>query len=187
MQDLRALPNVLSAVRLITIPVLWLLALRGLSTVLGVVLLLSLLTDALDGPIARQLHQCTAFGSRLDSLADNLLLPSTIAWLVMLRPRVWEDHAPLIAIALVIYAASLVLGAVKFGRIANLHLYTSKGAGVLGSAFVVHSFLFGGYSPWLFYPAVGLLIVSSAETLALQLVRPRVDEHMGSLFRVRAR
>jgi phosphatidylglycerophosphate synthase len=186
-RDLRALPNALSAVRLVTIPLLWLLALRGLCTVLGVALLLSLLTDALDGPLARRLHQSTAFGSRLDSLADNLLLPSVVAWLVMLRPRVWEDHAPLIGIALIIYAASLVLGLVKFGRVANLHLYSSKGAGVLGSVFVVHSFLFGGYSPWLFYPTIGLFIVSSTETLALQLVCSRVDEHIGTLLRPRVR
>jgi phosphatidylglycerophosphate synthase len=184
-QDLRTVPNALSAVRLITIPLLWLLAIRGLTVVLGVALLLSFLTDALDGPIARRLHQSTEFGSRLDSLADNLLLLSIVAWLVMLRPQVWEDHSPLIEVALVMYAASLILGLVKFGRFANLHLYTSKGAAVLGCIFVVHGFIFGSYSPWLFYPAIGLFTVSSTETFTLQLVRSRLDEHVGSLLRVR--
>ena len=43
--------------------------------------------SALDGQLARRLHQRSKLGAELDSLADNLLVPSALAWLVLLRPE----------------------------------------------------------------------------------------------------
>jgi hypothetical protein len=40
------------------------------------------------------------------------------------------------------------------------------------------------YSPLLFQVAAAMFILSSTETLLLQLVCPRVDEHMGSILLV---
>jgi hypothetical protein len=42
--------------------------------------------------------------------------------------------------------------------------------------------VFGHYSEALFYIAAGMFMLSSTETLALQLTRPHVDEHMGSIL-----
>lgn len=176
--------NALTFVRLFGVPVLWTLALLGQGRLVGLGLILAGATDALDGYVARRLGQVTPVGAQLDSLADNLLLPSAAAWLWLLHPEMVTDNAGLLAVALGLYALSLGAGLVRFHRFANLHLYSAKAAGGCMYAFAVLTLVAGFYDRWLLLAAAGVFIVSSAETLALQLLTPAVDENMGSLFLV---
>jgi CDP-diacylglycerol--glycerol-3-phosphate 3-phosphatidyltransferase len=129
-QVMNTLPNQLTGLRLLLIPILWALALLRLEAYVGIGLVVAFLTDALDGPIARRLNLTSDFGSKLDSLADNLLTPSAAIWLLLLRPEVFRDHPGLWLVALAIYASSLLVGWLKFRRFANLHLYSSKAGGL---------------------------------------------------------
>jgi phosphatidylglycerophosphate synthase len=174
------IPNYLSGLRLLLIPVLWLVALMNLPGYVGIGLILAGLTDCLDGFLARRCNRVTAFGSKLDSLADNLLIPSTIVWVFLLRPEIPAHHPVLTLTTILVYAAALLVGGMKFRRFANLHLYSSKAAGVIVYIFVVHAFLFS-YHPGLFYLAMGMFLLSSIEVLILQLTRSHVDEHIGSI------
>jgi phosphatidylglycerophosphate synthase len=72
---LKTIPNQLTAARLIMIPVLWVFAWLKLPVYIGVGMILSFITDALDGYVARKLNQVSDFGSKFDSFVDNLLLP----------------------------------------------------------------------------------------------------------------
>jgi cardiolipin synthase len=180
-EHLSKLPNQLTAIRFLSVPVMWVFALLGRPPCIGLGLIIGLVTDALDGPVARKLGQVSDFGSKFDSLADNLLELSTIIWILMLKPEILKENRALSLIALGVYFASLAVGLVKFGRFANLHLYLSKAGGVFLYVFVVHAFLAGRYNPWLFTLAAGSFILSSAETLILQLVQREVDEHLGSI------
>jgi phosphatidylglycerophosphate synthase len=178
---LKTIPNLLTALRLLLLPVLWGLALLKWPVPLAIGMIISFLTDTLDGFIARRFNVTSAFGSKFDSLADNLLIPSTVIWLVILRPEVLTDHPILCAVAVATYGSSLLVGWIKFKRFANLHLYSKKAAGVLSYAFIVHALLAGRYNAWLFYIAISLFILASVEGLILQLTHAQVDEHMGSL------
>jgi phosphatidylglycerophosphate synthase len=178
---LKTIPNLLTALRLLLLPVLWGLALLKWPVPLAIGMIISFLTDTLDGFIARRFNVTSAFGSKFDSLADNLLIPSTVIWLVILRPEVLTDHPILCAVAVATYGSSLLVGWIKFRRFANLHLYSKKTAGVLSYAFIVHALLAGRYNAWLFYIAISLFILASVEGLILQLTHAQVDEHMGSL------
>ena len=178
---LKTIPNLLTALRLLLLPVLWGLALLKWPVPLAIGMIISFLTDTLDGFIARRFNVTSAFGSKFDSLADNLLIPSTVIWLVILRPEVLTDHPILCAVAVATYGSSLLVGWIKFRRFANLHLYSKKTAGVLSYAFIVHALLAGQYNAWLFYTAISLFILASVEGLILQLTHAQVDEHMGSL------
>jgi len=178
---LKTIPNLLTALRLLLLPVLWGLALLKWPVPLAIGMIISFLTDTLDGFIARRFNVTSAFGSKFDSLADNLLIPSTVIWLVILRPEVLTDHPILCAVAVAAYGSSLLVGWIKFRRFANLHLYSKKTAGVLSYVFIVHALLVGRYIAWLFYIAISLFILASVEGLILQLTHAQVDEHMGSL------
>lgn len=85
LKDLMTIPNLISTFRLLLIPVLWIFAIRDMPVVVAVGLLVAALSDSLDGVLARRLGQVSKFGSKLDSLADNLLKPSIIAWLLILN------------------------------------------------------------------------------------------------------
>lgn len=79
------LPNVLSVVRLLTIPVfVWLVLVAQRDLAGAVVLGLGGLTDYLDGALARRWHQISRLGQLLDPIADRL---STAAVLVVFLLR----------------------------------------------------------------------------------------------------
>jgi len=54
-----------------------------------VVLVFVALTDAIDGFLARRLHQKSAFGAYLDPIADKLLLSSSFVVLAMAKKIAW--------------------------------------------------------------------------------------------------
>lgn len=149
--------NVLSDTRLLLIPILSLATLLGNGRLVGIGLLVAGATDFLDGYLARHLGQESRTGARLDSLADNLLLVSAIAWIELLHPEILRENAVLIAVAIGLYLASLPLG--------RPHSLTSKVAGGALYSFAVITLLAGGYEPLLLWLAAAAFIASSTEAL----------------------
>jgi cardiolipin synthase len=85
------IPNALSVLRLLGVPVfLWLL-LGPREDVIAIVLLaVSGFTDWLDGVLARKLNQQSQFGAFLDPLADRLYILATLVGLVLRDIIPWE-------------------------------------------------------------------------------------------------
>jgi phosphatidylglycerophosphate synthase len=185
--QLRLVPNVLTSIRLLLVPLMWTAALEGSPRAVGVGLALSFWLDFGDGFAARRLGQATAFGSKFDSIVDSTIGPSALCWLLLLEPAALQDHWLLAATWVAVTYASLVVGLVKFRRLANLHLQSARLACVVQYAFLVDAFAAAPYEPILLYAAAGAGIVASLESLVLQLRRSRVDEHLGSLVQARAR
>jgi len=175
-------PNLLALFRLLLVPILWIIALLGYSKLVALGLILAGLTDALDGQLARRLNQVTKEGARIDSLSDNLLLTSTVIWLLILKPQVFRDNTLLYILVIVVYLIVISVGWIRFRRIGNLHLYSTRAAVVIGYIFLVHTFLFPEYSKTLFYATVIAQLVASAEILAVLLTREYVDEYIGSIL-----
>ncbi|WP_041424362.1 CDP-alcohol phosphatidyltransferase family protein [Thermobaculum terrenum] len=175
-------PNLLALFRLLLVPILWIIALLGYSKLVALGLILAGLTDALDGQLARRLNQVTKEGARIDSLSDNLLLTSTVIWLLILKPQVFRDNTLLYILVIVVYLIVISVGWIRFRRIGNLHLYSTRAAVVIGYIFLIHTFLFPEYSKTLFYATVIAQLVASAEILAVLLTREYVDEYIGSIL-----
>lgn len=185
--ELLRIPNLLSLSRLALVPVLWVFALQGNARAVGIGMAIAFATDVLDGWLARRLGQESPIGSALDSLADNILQPSAAVWLYLLRPDFVRAHAVAIGVAIAVYVASLAVGLVRFGRLGNLHLHSSRASAVVQYVFIVQALVSQTPSTLLFYLALITWTVSSAETLILQLTSDRVDEHMGSILAGRRR
>ena len=83
-------PNIVTLCRLACIPVVWVFAFQGHVRLVGIATLILLLSDILDGQLARRLNLVSEFGAKLDSFVDNLLVPSALIWLLMLRPEVLQ-------------------------------------------------------------------------------------------------
>ena len=175
-------PNLLTGLRLASIPVLWVLAMQGRDHLLGYGLGLAFATDLLDGPLARRMGRTSELGSRTDSLADHLLATSTVAWLFLLRPSFFEHHAgPLLGWAAL---ALFTLGVawVRFRRFVDLHLYSSKAAVFLAYTMAVGMLATGHFHEWHFRLAFAAAVFAALESLAVLLTRPDPDEHGGSIF-----
>src|SRR5262249_14412224 len=147
------------------VPVLWVLAIQGNARAVGIGMAVAFVTDVLDGWLARKLGQESLIGSALDSLADNVLQPSAAVWLYLLRPEFVRAHAFAICIAIAVYVASLVVGLVRFGRLGNLHLHSSRASAVVQYVFIVQALVSDTPSTLLFYGALITWTVSSSETL----------------------
>lgn len=182
LKAMRKPANMATGLRIALIPVMWILAFLGESVLIGIGMTIAGLTDSLDGLLARRLGHVTSLGSKLDSIADHTLQLSAVIWLGMLHPEVFTENPLLVWSALGLNLVSLLIGLIKFRRLANLHLYTSKAASPLFFVFMVHTFLFRRYSALLLTIACIGIIVAMIETITLQLVRDRVDEHIGSVI-----
>jgi phosphatidylglycerophosphate synthase len=171
--------------RLLLLPVIWWFALLGHGRLVGAGLILAGLTDVLDGFVARRLGQASPAGARLDLIADTVLLLSAAAWIGVLHPEIVRNNTGLVAGAFSTYLAAVAVGLLKFHRLPNLHLYSSKLAGGLLYAFAVITLLTGSYNRLLLALAAATFIVSCAETVAGQLLFSAVDARMGSVLLVR--
>lgn len=171
--------------RLFLLPVIWWFALLGHGRLVGAGLILAGLTDVLDGFVARRLGQASPAGARLDLIADTVLLLSAAAWIGVLHPEIVRNNTGLVAGAFSIYVAAVAVGLLKFRRLPNLHLYSSKLAGGLLYAFAVITLLTGSYNRLLLALAAATFVVSCAETVAGQLLFSAVDARMGSVLLVR--
>jgi cardiolipin synthase len=90
-------PNVLSMVRLVFVPIFLWLILTGQDNWAVVVLALSGVTDYLDGKIARRYNLVTRFGQLLDPLSDRLYILSTLLGLASRNVIPWWLVAILVA------------------------------------------------------------------------------------------
>jgi len=105
--DAWTVPNVLSYLRLLALPVFVFLHLGGRPGWALLLFLAAALTDALDGFLARLLDQQTKLGAFLDPLADKLLIGAALIMLFL------EAEAPLWMVVLVAFRdGSMALGAV---------------------------------------------------------------------------
>lgn len=181
LSQLRRPPNQLTALRLLAVPPLWAMALLDQPRLVGAGLLLALLTDVLDGRLARRLGQASAFGAAFDSLADKALTLSVVGWLLLLRPELFRERWLWIAVAAVGFAASLLTGWIKFGRPAPLHLHSARLGGFVQALFVLHALLAERYSPLLLAAALGLGTLATLEEIAVQLTHPQPDAQIRSI------
>lgn len=183
-KELMKVPNLFTLYRLLSVPVLWVLALMDQSRVLGIGYILAALTDSADGYFARRMNLASEFGSKFDSLADHLLGLSAIAWLVITESSVFTDNAVIFLIALSFYLLRMLVAWRKFNRLGNMHLYSSKFYGGVLFVFIAHTLLSEGYSQRLLYFMVSVLILSMIEGLILMLTHDQVNEHMKSIYHV---
>lgn len=106
---------------------------------------------------------------------------SAVVWVLMLKPEIFTRHKLLVSVWIATEALAMLVGWIKFRRVANLHLYLNQAASVAGYVFVVYAFMIG-YSEAFFYVTIVLLIMSSLECLLIQLLSRSVDEHMKSII-----
>ena len=133
-------------------------------------LLVSLLSDALDGWIARRFDAVTAVGIRLDSIADLVMYGLLVGGLAVLEGEVLLAEWPWIALVPVTYAASWSLSLAKFGRMPSYHTLTAR-----ISYFLVIGATAGLLALDLAWPvrvAAGAVAVTNLEAAAIGVVLP---------------
>lgn len=170
-------PNALSLYRLLVFPVILYMALSQRESAYVVLLCISLISDALDGNIARRFNLQTKFGAALDNLADVCTYAVAILGLFVFK---WEDiepHAWLLYLFFAVFVLSYIVAFARFQKMPGLHLYGGVSAGYIQSVFFFVLFVFGFYT-WFYYIAVGWGVIAYIEKIFVLLklddIRPGV-------------
>lgn len=103
------LPNLLTGVRFVLIPVYLLVFFDGYTITAFLVLLIAGVTDVLDGYIARHKGKITQIGSMLDPLADKTMMLAVMVSLLISEMIPWSA-----AIAMLIRDAGMIAGSAFF-------------------------------------------------------------------------
>lgn len=147
------IPNLLSVLRLLGVPLfLWLLLGPKADVLALLVLMASGISDWADGMLARKLNQMSVLGALLDPLADRLYIMATLVGLVVRGILPWP-------IAALIIARDLALGV-------TLPILRGHGYGPLPVHYLGKAATFN-----LLY-AFPLLLIASGESLVARIAAP---------------
>ncbi len=118
------IPNILTLMRVLLIPVLVILAywppFEWQHWVTASVFLLAAVTDWFDGYLARALDQTSAFGRFLDPVADKLMVAAALVILVQWHPTIWIVVPAIVIISREITISALREWMAELGKRANV-------------------------------------------------------------------
>jgi phosphatidylglycerophosphate synthase len=144
-------------------------------------LLACLLSDILDGLIARIFHLSSPLGAFLDSLADMLVSIIAVLGLFAFQKEFLAAHFGPLAIVVALYAAEMLAALVRYGRLSSFHTVLVRVAAYLQGIFIMSLFLWGYMAPT-FYVMVAISVVAYTEEFALLYLLPKWTADVRGLY-----
>ncbi len=129
-------------------------------------LLVSYLTDAIDGYLARKLKITSPRGSQLDSFGDQITLIIGLAGLFYFETDFIKTNLVLIGIVFIPYIIQMIIAYFKYGKATAFHTYLAKLSAVLQSIFILWA-LFFTPEYTLFYIMIIVGILETVEEITL--------------------
>lgn len=179
MKERLTLPNVLTFLRIVGCACL--LFVEPLSPLFYAIYTISGLTDALDGWLARKLRCESAFGAKLDSVADLLfyavMIFRILPILVSIFPiGIWI----LIGCAVLIRFGAYLAAFCKYRRFASMHTYLNKLTGL--AAFLIPYFVKQNF--FIAYSIAGgsVAALASLEELLMHCLARNYDPSKKTIF-----
>ncbi len=140
-----------------------------------------MVTDILDGLIARVFNMQTKIGVKLDSWAD---FETTLLAFLAIYIFKWVQVKPHVFAFLIFFIAWLltyIIPIIRFGKLAGLHTYLFKITGYVQGAFIVILFLLNFYS-WLFYTAAIVGLIACLEEIIIISIIPKPISNAKGLY-----
>jgi CDP-diacylglycerol--glycerol-3-phosphate 3-phosphatidyltransferase len=175
------IPNIISALRILSAPVLLVLIWLGQQYPFAWLLAAALISDILDGAIARYFGFVSELGSLLDSVADLLIFVVAAIGIWRFHPELVAAHLFAFLLVVTLWVGGSLIGYLRYGRMASFHTILSRLTAYLIGAFVGVLFLWG-FQPWLLWAAVGLCILSHAEEFLLMALLPTWTPNARGLY-----
>jgi CDP-diacylglycerol--glycerol-3-phosphate 3-phosphatidyltransferase len=142
--------------------ILWL----GYREIFTWLLLVSYLTDAVDGFLARKLKITSARGSQLDSFGDQITFFVGLIGVLIYEYDFVKAHAFFIMPVLMIYIFQMVMAFLKYRKATSFHTYLAKLSAIVQSIFILWLLFFDPIY-WLFYVMIVLGMLETIEEIAL--------------------
>ncbi|MBT8235128.1 MAG: CDP-alcohol phosphatidyltransferase family protein, partial [Bacteroidia bacterium] len=156
----------ISFYRILAAPILLILIGLEAREIFAWMLLISYLTDGIDGFVARTLKISSARGSQLDSYGDQLTFAVALLGLWVFENEFIRENLILILIAFAPYLIQMILAFRKYGKATAFHTYLAKLSAIVQAMFILLILFFEPIYP-LFYLMIILGIVETAEEITL--------------------
>jgi CDP-diacylglycerol--glycerol-3-phosphate 3-phosphatidyltransferase len=118
--------NVLTFYRMVSAPILLYISFFGNKPIFIIIFITAILSDFLDGKVARKLGQTTEFGATIDSIGDLLLIIVLPICVWKLWPEIFDEEKAFILLILLGDLISMSAGLIKFGRMNSFHNWIGK-------------------------------------------------------------
>lgn len=175
------IPNILSLYRLLSFPVVLYFALSNKENIFVVLLVVNLITDALDGIIARMFKLETEFGAKLDAYADIGMYITAIIGVVAFKSSDLSPHYLSLFVFVFVFIAPKLVSLYRFKRFPSLHLYSSKVGGYMQGAFFFVLFVFG-FNVAFYYFVILFGILTFIEQVIILLIIPELKSNVKGLY-----
>lgn len=181
----RKVPNAISIARLCATMVLLFAALLHRSELFKWLLLACLLSDILDGLIARSFHLTSKLGASLDSIADVTTMLMAMLGIAVFQRAFLTEHFTAVTVVIAFYIGEVIAALIRYGKLSSFHTLLDRVAAYAAGIFIMSLFLWG-YQAWLFQIAVTVYIVALTEEMLLIWLLPEWRSDVWSVFRVLA-
>lgn len=176
------LVNFITFFRILAFPIFILLLIQGKYDYFKWLLVISFLTDALDGYLARKFNVSSILGSRLDSIGDDLTVLAAIIGLFFVHPQFLKDQWVVILFLFIIYLIQLVYALVRYRKMTSFHTLLAKVAAVFQGVFMCTMFFIEQPVYWLFYITVALTAIEIIEEIIMVGILPTWRENVKGIY-----
>ena len=161
-----SLPDWFSLYRIIISPFLMVMIITEERLFFSILLLISFLTDALDGFLARRMNVVSQRGAQFDSIGDAITFTVGLIGIIRFETTFIYEQIGLIVFSFSFYILQLFIAYVKYGMPSSFHTYLAKAAAICQATFMLWLF-FIGIEYWLFYLTIALSILETVEEIIL--------------------
>ncbi|GAB4136260.1 MAG: hypothetical protein Fur0041_10700 [Bacteroidia bacterium] len=181
MIQLRHIPNILSAWRLLTFPVLLFLIYREEKSLFILLLSVNLITDILDGLLARTFRWATEFGARLDSLADISTYVAVFIAMIAMEQEFIKEKSVEFLLLISFWIIPVLISLFRFKKVPSFHLYSYKIAGYFQGIFIFTYFNWGNDDRY-FYIMLAVSMLAFIEELIVVVKIPELRSNVKGIY-----
>ena len=179
--------NLITLYRIVTVPLLIALIFMNHPELFKWLLLVSLLTDLVDGELARKYKVTSLLGSRLDSIGDDLTILVGITGVFYFRYAFMTDHLYFILGLLLLHLIELFFALIKWGKITTFHTISAKVSMFFQSMFICSALFFAEISYFLFFSAVIITAIDLLEEIMLIAILKNWEANVKGIYWVMKR
>jgi phosphatidylglycerophosphate synthase len=174
--------NAITLYRLLAAPVLLVLLLRDQLIIFKWLLVLSFLTDAVDGYLARKYKVSSDVGAVLDSVSDDLTIAVAIIGIFLVNPEFLKHELLLVMIQVVLFISQIGFALYRYRKISSFHTYLAKFAAVFQGVFLVLFYWLPEPVYALFYFTSILTIADLLEEILLVAILPKWETDIKGIY-----
>lgn len=179
--DYFTIPNLITSFRILVSPLILYFIFSGNEKLFAVFLIINLLSDIIDGFVARRFHMESETGAKLDSFADNINYLLAFTGLLVFKMDDLRPHFVSFIVFVSMLALTVIVSLIKFRKFPSFHLYTTKIGGYIQGAFFICLFTLGFYAPF-WYLMITLAILGAIEHIAIQMIIPEMRSNVKGLY-----